>query len=230
MIDKRVETVEQALDGLVDGCSVMVNGFGGAGVPVALIRAIEAKGVRDLTLILNTIRFVDGFAPKMFAERRVRKVVTTAARSRSKEPSNYELQLERGELEIELTPQGTLAERMRAGGAGIPAFYTATGFGTKVAEGKEVRVFDGRPYLMETGLTADFAILRARHVDRWGNIIFHGSEGNFGLAMAMASKIAVVETGTVSDDPLPPTRVHVPGIFVQRVVELPDGRKGPDER
>jgi len=220
MIDKRVGSVEQALDGLVDGCSVMVNGFGGAGVPVQLIRAIEAKGVRDLTLILNTIRFVDGCAPKFFAEKRVRKVVTTAARSRSKEPSNYERQLETGELEIELVPQGTLAERMRAGGAGIPAFYTATGYGTKVAEGKEVREFDGRPCIIERALRADFAFIKAWKGDKWGNLVYRKTARNFNPMMATAARVTIVEVEELVEvGQLPPDLVHTPSVYVHRIFQ-----------
>lgn len=222
MIDKRIETVETALDGLGDGASIMVGGFGGAGVPFALVRALENTPARDLTLILNGARFVDGFAPRIFNEQRVSRVICSAARSRGPETSNYERQWLDGELEIEMVPQGTFAERIRAGGAGVPAFFTPTGAGTKLAEGKEVREFNGRPCLLETALTADFALVRAARADRWGNARFRGAQGNFGLAMAMAARTTVVETGNATEAPIDPGDVHIPGIFVDRVIQLED--------
>lgn len=222
MIDKRVETIEAALDGIGDGASILVGGFGGAGVPFGLIRALENMPARDLTLILNGVRFVDGFAPRIFGDRRVSRVICSAARSRGKETSNYERQWLDGDLEIEMVPQGTFAERMRAGGAGVPAFYTPTGAGTDLTAGKEVREFDGRPCVLEPAITADFAILRADRVDRWGNMRFRGAQGNFGIAMAMAGRTTVVETGNATDEPIEPDSIHVPGIYVDRVIELED--------
>jgi len=222
MIDKRVETVEAALEGLGDGASIMVNGFGGTGVPFALVRALEGMSARDLTLILNGVRFVDGFAPGIFDAKRVSKVVVSAARSRGPDTSNYERQWLDGELEIEMVPQGTFAERMRAGGAGIPAFFTPTGAGTDLATGKEERDFEGQPCILENALTADFALIRAARVDRWGNVRFRGTQGNFGLAMAMAARVTVIETSDTSQDPIPPEDVHIPGIFVDRVFHCED--------
>lgn len=224
MIDKRVATTDAALAGLADGASLMLSGFGGAGFPVALVRAVERLGVRDLTLIMNTLRFVESYAPLLFTERRVRRAVCSAARGRGEEPSSFERQLFAGELEIELVPQGTFSERVRAGGAGIPAFYTQAGIGTPLAEGRETRDFDGRTYLLETALSADFALMRGHRADRWGNIAFRGSQMNFGYAMAAASEIAVVEVDRIEDEPLPPEAIDIPGIYVQRVVVLPDER------
>ena len=222
MIDKRVETIEAALDGLGDGASILVNGFGGTGVPFALIAALEAMPARDLTLILNGIRFVDGFAPRIFGDGRVVRVICSAARSRGPDTSTYERQWLDGKLEIEMVPQGTFAERIRAGGAGVPAFYTPTGVGTELTTGKEVREFDGRPCVLEHAITADFALLRADRADRWGNVRFRGAQGNFGLAMAMAGRVTVVETGNASDAPIAPDSIHVPGIYVDRVLEHED--------
>jgi len=227
MIDKRVETVEAALEGLEDGASILVGGFGGSGVPFALIRALENMPTRDLTLILNGARFVDGFAPRIFGNKRVKKIICSAARSRGKETSNYERQWLDGELEIEMVPQGTFAERMRAGGAGVPAFYTPTGVGTDLTAGKEIREFDGRACALEHAITADFAILRAARVDRWGNVRFRGAQGNFGLAMAMAGRTTVVETDNATDEPIAPDCVHIPGIYVDRVLEHADA--GPSD-
>lgn len=222
MIDKRVETIEAALDGLGDGASILVGGFGGAGVPFALIRALENMPARDLTLILNGVRYIDGFAPRIFGDRRVSRVICSAARSRGKDTSNYERQWLDGELEIEMVPQGTFAERMRAGGAGVPAFYTPTAAGTDLAAGKEVREFQGRSCVLETAITADFAFIRAARADRWGNARFRGAQGNFGIAMAMAGRTTVVETGNATGEPIEPDGIHIPGIYVDRVIELED--------
>jgi 3-oxoacid CoA-transferase A subunit len=224
MIDKRITEAGQAFDGLKDGATVMVSGFGGAGLPVVLIRALEAAPVGKLTLILNSLRFIETYAPRLFTERRVVKTVSSAARSRGKGTAVYEYQVEEGFLEAEIVPQGTLAERIRAGGAGIPAFFTPTGAGTKLTEGKEVREYDGRPCVLETALTADFAIMRATIADRWGNVAFVGTQSNFGPAMATAAKVTVIEVDEISDEPLPPQRIDIPGIFTQRVIAAPDER------
>jgi len=224
MIDKRVTTTQAALAGLHDGASLMLSGFGGAGFPVALVRAVERLGVCDLTLIMNTLRFVETYAPLLFEERRVRRAVCSAARGRGERPSSFERQLFAGELEIELVPQGTFSERVRAGGAGIPAFYTPAGVGTPLAEGRETRNFDGRLYLLETSLRADFALIRGHRADRWGNVIFTGSQMNFAHAMATAAQITVVEVDRIEDEPLPPNAIDIPGIYVQRVIALDDER------
>jgi len=224
MIDKRVETVEQALAGIEDGASIMIHGFGGAGVPVSLMHGLEALPVRALTIILNSARFLDGYAPTIFADRRVRKAVVSAARSRGPDTSSYERQWLDGELEIEMVPQGTLAERMRAAGAGIAAFYTPTGVGTDLTEGKETREFDGKAYVLETALPADFAFIRGTRADRWGNVVYHGTQANFGPAMAMAARTTIVEVAEIIDEPIPAKDVDTPGIYVQRVIALPDGR------
>ncbi len=224
MIDKRIATVEEALEGMSDGASVMISGFGGAGLPVVLIKALQAAPIGDLTLILNSLRFIETYAPRLFADKRVRKAVSSAARGRGRDSSEYELQLEQGLLELELVPQGTFAERMRAGGAGIPAFYTPTGAGTKLTEGKEIREFDGKPCVLETALTADFALMRASVADRWGNVAFRGTQSNFGPAMAMAARIAVVEVDEILEEPLPANSIDIPGIFTQRILAVPDER------
>lgn len=225
MIDKRVYTSEEALAGIGDGASVMVSGFGGAGVPAALLRAFEASvTATDLTLIANSPRFVDTYAPRLFVERRVVKVIASAARGREDEAGIYEKQWARGELEVEISPQGSFSERLRAGGAGIPAFYTPTGAGTKLGEGKETRQFGGRPCVLETALTVDFALLRGHLADRWGNVVFRGAQANFGPAMAAAARVAIVEVERISDAPLEPARVEIPGIYVARVIALPDAR------
>lgn len=223
-IDKTVATVDAAIDGIEDGATVMISGFGGAGLPVVLIRALEAAPVGNLTLILNSLRFVETYAPRLFGEKRVRKAISSAARSRGKGSSDYEKQIGEGTLELEMVPQGTFSERVRAGGAGIPAFYTPTGAGTKLTEGKEIREFNGRPCALETALTADFAFMRAETADRWGNVVFRGTQANFGPAMAMAARIAVVEVDYISEEPLVANNVDIPGIFTQRIIAVPDER------
>jgi len=224
MIDKRISEVAEALEGLPDGATVMISGFGGAGLPVVLIKALEATSASGLTLILNSLRFIETYAPSLFIDRRVIKTVSSAARSRGKGTAVYEYQVEEGFLEAEIVPQGTFAERIRAGGSGIPAFFTPTGVGTKLTEGKEVREFDGRPCVLEPAMTADFALMRATAADRWGNVNFIGTQSNFGPAMAMAAKTTVVEVDEISDEPLDPRVIDIPGIFTQRVLAVPDER------
>ena len=226
MIDKRVYSVQQALEGMVNGSSVMISGFGGAGTPVSLIQALDACGARELTIMANSLRYIEAYAPQMFVDCRIRKAVASAARARGRDTANFEQQWLDGNLEIELVPQGTFVERLRAGGAGIAGFYTPTGVGTDLAEGKEIREFDGQPFVLERALTADFALLRASRADRWGNLRFHGTQENFGSSMAMAGRVAVAEVEEIVDQPLSPAQISLPGIFVQRVIELPDGRDG----
>lgn len=222
MIDKRVESAAAALADLTDGASIMMSGFGGAGTPPNLIRALDATGARSLTVIINSLRFLEGQAPEMFVDKRVIKAVCSAFRGRGKDPSHYERQWQAGDLEIDLAPQGSFAERIRAGGAGIPAFYTPTAAGTQLADGKEIRDFGGRPCVLETALTADYAFLRAAEGDRFGNLRFRGSQANFGPAMAMASRIAVAEIASFRETPLAPEEIGLSGVFVQRLVHLPD--------
>ncbi|MEM7255585.1 MAG: 3-oxoacid CoA-transferase subunit A [Pseudomonadota bacterium] len=222
--NKVVEHLAAALDGMSDGATVMISGFGGAGVPVNLIQALEASGVRELTLIVNTLRFVDTYAPRLFAEERVVRTVCSAARSRQATPAAFEAQWKAGTLVVEMLPQGTFAERVRAGAAGIPAFYTPTGVGTPLTDGKEIRTFSGQACVLETALVADFALLRGHIADRWGNVRFKGTQGNFGPAMSGAARVAVVECDHVSSDPLNPDSIDIPGIYVQRVLAIADAR------
>ena len=224
MIDKRIESIDRALDGIVDGASVMISGFGGAGLPVNLIRALEATSATNLTLLLNSLRFIEAYAPSLFAERRVARVICTAARGRGREPSLYERQIQDGSLALELVPQGTFAERLRAGGAGIAAFYTPTGVGTTLIKGKKVRKFNGISCVLEVGMKADFALMRADKADRWGNVQFRGLQANFGPAMASAARMAVVEVETVQRDPLDPAAIDIAGIYTDRIIALPDLR------
>lgn len=222
MIDKRVESAAAAIADMKDGDAVMVSGFGGAGTPVNLMRALGDHDASGLTVIINSMRFLEGQAPSLFEDKRIVKAVCTAARGRGKEPSFYERLWQSGELEIELCPQGSFAERIRAGGAGIPAFYTATAAGVQLGDGKETREFGGRTCVLESALTADFAFMRGAEADRMGNIRFRGSQANFGPAMATASRVAVVEVQRFSDTLLPADEIGLAGVFVDRIVVAPD--------
>lgn len=217
-----------ALDGIVaDGQTLAVGGFGLCGIPEALIAALRDSGVKNLTAISNNAG-VDGFGLGLLLETRQIKKMISSYVGENKE---FERQFLAGELELEFNPQGTLAERLRAGGAGIPAFFTATGYGTVVAEGKETREIDGRHYVLETALKADVALVKAWKADKAGNLVFRKTARNFNPACAMAGKVCVaeveelVETGT-----LDPDAVHLPGIYVDRIVVNPNPEKRIEQR
>ncbi len=214
--DKVVNTYEEALAGLESGMTVIAGGFGLCGIPENLIARIKQMGVKDLTIVSNNCG-VDGFGLGILLEdRQVRKMVSSYVG----ENALFEKQLLAGELEVELTPQGTLAEKMRAGGAGIPAFFTATGFGTPVAEGKEVREFNGRSYIMEESITGEFAIVKGWKADRYGNVMYRHTAQNFNPMAATAGKITVVEVEEIVEPgELEPSQIHTPGIYVQRVIK-----------
>jgi len=218
-IDKRVR-FEDALDGVPDGATVFISGFGGAGFPNALLRALRERGPKNLTLVVNSATHRYSLTHELIAADMVRKVICTAARGHDKEPSPFETRWMAGKIELEMVPQGSFTERIRAGGAGIPAFYTPVGFGTELAEGKEVRRFGDRDYVMETAITGDLALVRADTADRLGNLIFNYAQMNFGPVMATAAKLAVAEVRTVSDEPLPHDRIQLPGTYVDRVVAV----------
>jgi 3-oxoacid CoA-transferase subunit A len=204
-----------ALEGLVfDGMTVMSGGFGLCGIPENLIAALRDSGVKGLTVISNNAG-VDGFGLGLLLEtRQIAKMISSYVG----ENKEFERQYLAGELELEFNPQGTLAERIRAGGAGIPAFYTATGVGTLVAEGKEVRDFGGRQYVMETGLVADLAIVKAWKADERGNLVFRKTARNFNPMMATAGKVTLVEVEQiVPTGSLDPDNIHTPGVYVDRV-------------
>ena len=216
MIRKVVANADLALDGLTDGMTLMVGGFGLCGIPENLIAALKLRGSRNLTCIANNAG-VDGFGLGLLLEsRQVRKMISSYVG----ENDEFERQMLSGELEVELIPQGTLAERCRAAGAGIPAFFTPAGVGTEVAEGKEVRLFHGKPYLMEYAFDADFALVKAWKGDEAGNLIFKGTARNFNPMMAMAGRITVAEVEElVPAGMLDPNAIHVPGIFVHRIFQ-----------
>ncbi len=213
--NKVVGSYEEAMAGLSDNMTVIAGGFGLCGIPENLINQIKTMGTKGLTVVSNNCG-VDGFGLGVLLEdRQIKKMVASYVG----ENKLFEDQLLSGQLEVELTPQGTLAEKMRAGGAGIPAFYTATGYGTPVGEGKEVREFDGRPYILEESITGDFAIVKAWKADRYGNLVYRHTAQNFNPGAATAGKITVVEVEElVEPGELEPSQIHTPGIFVDRVI------------
>ena len=207
--------VTSALEGLTfDGMTVMSGGFGLCGIPENLIAALRDSGVKGLTVISNNAG-VDGFGlGQLLGTRQIAKMISSYVG----ENKEFERQYLAGELELEFNPQGTLAERIRAGGAGIPAFFTATGVGTLVAEGKEVRNFDGRDYVMETGLVADLAIIKAWKADERGNLVFRKTARNFNPMMATAGKVTVVEVEEIVPvGSIDPDHIHTPGVYVDRL-------------
>ena len=216
MIRKVVANTDVALDGIADGMTLMVGGFGLCGIPENLIAALRQRGTRNLTCISNNAG-VDGFGLGLLLEtRQIRKMISSYVG----ENDEFERQMLSGELEVELIPQGTLAERCRAAGAGIPAFYTPAGYGTEVAEGKEIRMFGGKPHLLEHAFEADFALVKAWKGDEAGNLIFKGTARNFNPMMAMAGHVTVAEVEElVPAGTLDPNAIHVPGIFVHRIVQ-----------
>ena len=214
--NKVVSSYEEAMAGLENGMTVIAGGFGLCGIPEGLIGQIKKMGVSGLTVVSNNCG-VDGFGLGLLLEdKQIAKMVSSYVG----ENALFEKQLLNGELEVELTPQGTLAEKMRAGGAGIPAFYTATGYGTPVGEGKEVKEFDGRPYILEHAITGDFAIVKAWKADTYGNCIYRHTAQNFNPMAATAGKITVVEAEEIVEPgDLNPSEIHTPGIYVNRVIQ-----------
>lgn len=215
-MNKVIESADRAVADIPDGATIMVGGFGLCGIPENLIAALLRKGVRDLTIISNNAG-VDGYGSGLLLEAGQIKRLVGSYVGENKHLENLVLS---GKLEMELNPQGTLAERIRAGGAGIPAFYTPTGVGTVVAEGKEVREFNGRSYLLEHALTADFALVKAWKGDRWGNLIYRKTARNFNPMMATAAKITVAEVeALVEPGELDPNAITTPGIYVRRIIQ-----------
>lgn len=213
---KLYPSAEAALEGLLhDGMTICAGGFGLCGIPERLIDAIQANGVRDLTIASNNAGIDNEGLGKLLRSRQVRKMISSYVG----ENKEFERQYLAGELEVEFCPQGTLAERCRAGGAGIPGFYTKTGVGTKVAEGKEVKVFDGEEYILERGIRADLAIIKGWKADEAGNLIFRKTARNFNQPMATAANICVAEVEEVVPvGSLDPDAVHLPGIYVKRMI------------
>src|SRR6266403_2927811 len=213
-IDKRVASAAEALADVADGATVFISGFGGAGFPNVLIRALRDRGPKNLTLVVNSATHRYSYTHELIEAGLVRKVVCTAARGHSKEPSPFERLWIEGKIELECVPQGTFAERIRAGGAGIPAFYTPVGLGTELAQGKEVRRFGDRECVLEQAIKGDLALVRADTADRYGNLTFRYAQMNFGPVRATAAKLAVAEVRAVLPDAIPHDRVQLPGIYV----------------
>jgi 3-oxoacid CoA-transferase subunit A len=215
-MDKVVENAEQAIAGITSGMTLMIGGFGVCGIPENAIAALAKSRLFDFTCISNNAGVVDFGLGLLLQDRRIKKMIASYVG----ENDEFERQMLSGELDVDLIPQGSLAERCRAGGAGIPAFFTPAGYGTEVADGKEVRVFNGKPHILEHALSADFALVKAWKGDRAGNLIFKGTARNFNPVMAMAGKITVAEVEhLVENTELDPNDVHTPGIFVQRIFQ-----------
>jgi len=226
-MDKTVASADEAVADLFDGATLMAGGFGLCGIPETLIAAVRRKGTRGLTIISNNCGVDDKGLGILLANGQVKKMVSSYVG----ENKTFERLFMEGKLEVELTPQGTLAERIRAGGAGIPAFYTATGYGTVVAEGKETREFNGRPYVLERALTADFALVKAWRGDRLGNLLYRKTARNFNPMMASAAKITIAEVEELVDPgQIPPDQVHTPGIYVTRVLKGVQYEKAIEQR
>ena len=214
--DKVVNSYDEALAGLEDGMTVLAGGFGLCGIPEGLIDQIRKMGVEHLTVVSNNAGVDDFGLGVLLQDRQVDKMVSSYVG----ENALFEKQVLEGDLEIELTPQGTLAEKMRAGGAGIPAFYTATGYGTPVGEGKEERDFNGRMYILEESITGDFAIVKGWKADRYGNVVYRHTAQNFNPSVATAGKVTVVEVEEIVEPgELDPMHIHTPGIYVDRLLQ-----------
>ena len=215
-MNKVVANAREAIQGISDGMTLMLGGFGLCGIPENCISALVESGVSGLTCISNNAGVDDFGLGLLLQKKQIRKMISSYVG----ENDEFERQMLSGELEVDLIPQGSLAERCRAGGAGIPAFFTPAGYGTEVGEGKEVRIFDGKPHILESALTADYAIVKAWKGDRYGNLFFKGTARNFNPVMAMAGRITIAEVEhLVEPGELDPNTIHTPGVFVQRIFE-----------
>ena len=215
-MDKRVADADAAIDKIADGATILMGGFGLCGIPENLIAALRRRGTKDLTIISNNPGSDDFGIGLLLLNHQVRKMVSSYVG----ENKVFEQMVLKGELQMELNPQGTLAERIRAGGAGIPAFYTPTGYGTMVAEGKEAREFAGRPYVLERAIRGDFAFIKASKGDRWGNLAYRKTARNFNPMMATAADYVIAEVEKLVDlGQLTPDQIHTPGIFVDAILQ-----------
>jgi len=223
MIDKTVPTLEAALAGIADGATVLVGGFGPSGAPNELIDALLAQGARELTIVSNHAGNGDSGLAALLAAGRVRRIVCSFPRH--KDSYVFDRLFKAGRIELELVPQGTLAERLRAAGAGVPAFYTPTGYGTALAEGKETRTIDGRPCVLEHALRGDVALVRADRADRWGNLVYRKAARNFGPVMATAARLTIAQVREIVPlGALDPEAIVTPGLYVSRVWQLDAAR------
>ncbi|MFA7402664.1 MAG: CoA transferase subunit A [Pelobacteraceae bacterium] len=220
-------SIQEALEGIHDGASIMAGGFGLVGIPEKLIQGIRESGVRDLTVISNNCGVDEWGLGILLQNKQIRKMVSSYVG----ENKEFERQYLAGELEVELVPQGTLAERIRAGGAGIPAFYTPAGVGTPIAEGRETRIFGNKEYLLECGLTADFSIVKAWKGDRFGNLVYRKTARNFNPMMAAAGRITIAEVEElVETGELDPDQIHTPSVYVQRIIACSGHEKRIERR
>ncbi|MBC3538104.1 CoA transferase subunit A [Rufibacter sediminis] len=227
MINKVVQNAAAACQDIPDGATLMLGGFGLCGIPENAIQELLRKGIKDLTCISNNAGVDDFGIGLLLQKRQVKKMISSYVG----ENAEFERQLLSGELEVELIPQGTLAERIRAGGAGIPAFFTPAGYGTEVGEGKESRAFNGKMYLMESWLKADFSLVKAWKGDTAGNLIYKGTARNFNPMMATAGHITIAEVEElVPEGELDPNMIHTPGIYVQRIFQSKDYEKRIEQR
>jgi 3-oxoadipate CoA-transferase, alpha subunit len=218
MIDKTVASLADAVAGIANGATVLIGGFGGAGQPAELIDALIEQGATDLTIVNNNAGNGDYGLAALMKARRVRKIVCSFPRQADSHV--FDALYRAGDIELELVPQGNLAERIRAAGAGIGAFFTPTGFGTELAKGKETRRIDGRDYVLEYPIHADFALIKAQKGDRWGNLVYRKAARNFGPVMATAARCTVAQVSQVVElGALDPEAIVTPGIFVNRVVQ-----------
>jgi 3-oxoacid CoA-transferase subunit A len=222
MNKKVFKTPDEALFDLFDGATLICGGFGLCGIPENLIAALRKKGTKNLTIISNNAGVADFGLGVVMANKQIKKMISSYVG----ENPIFEQQFLKGELEVELTPQGTLAEKIRAGGAGIPAFFTPTGVGTIVAEGKEQREFNGRPYILEKSLVSDFSLVKAWKGDAYGNLVFRKTTRNFNQMMAMASRCTIAEVEELLPvGGLDPDQIHVPGVYVKRIIQGPKYEK-----
>jgi 3-oxoadipate CoA-transferase alpha subunit len=217
LINKIYDSIQSAVSGIRDGATVMIGGFGTAGLPAALIDALIEQGARELTIVNNNAGNGDQGLAALLRAKRVRKIICSFPRQTDSHV--FDALYRAGDIELELTPQGNLAERIRAAGAGIAGFFTPTGYGTLLAEGRETRVINGRGYVLETPIHADFALIKAHRGDRWGNLVYRKAARNFGPIMASAAKCTIAQVaGIAALGELDPENIVTPGIFVQRVV------------
>ena len=220
-------SIAEALDGIQDGATIMAGGFGLVGIPENLILGVRERGVKNLTVISNNCGVDDWGLGLLLENRQIRKMIASYVG----ENKEFERQYLSGELEVELVPQGTLAERIRAGGAGIPAFYTPAGVGTPIAEGRETRVFDGKEFLLEIGLQADFSLVKAWRGDGLGNLVYRRTAQNFNPMMAAAGRVTIAEVEELVEiGAIDPAQVHTPSIYVQRVVHCENQEKRIERR
>ena len=226
-MNKTVASAQEAIKDIQDDMTIMLGGFGLCGIPENCIQALVELGVKNLTCISNNAGVDDFGLGLLLQKRQIKKMISSYVG----ENDEFERQMLSGELEVDLIPQGSLASRCQAGGAGVPAFYTPAGYGTEVAAGKEVRYFDGKPHILESALTADFAIVKAWKGDRFGNLMYKGTARNFNPVMAMAGKITIAEVEElVEPEDLDPNFIHTPGIFIQRIFQGTSYEKRIEQR